>query len=79
MFVGGTTLLTEAYRPAERAKAQALNELLVFGLVSTASVGAGALQHFLGWEWVNLAVLPGVAVLIVAVFWLRARRVAVAA
>lgn len=79
MFVGGTTLLTEAYRPGERAKAQALNELLVFGLVSTASVGAGALQHFLGWEWVNLAVLPGVAVLIVAVFWLRARRVAVAA
>ena len=79
MFVGGTTLLTEAYRPGERAKAQALNELLVFGLVLTASVGAGALQHFLGWEWVNLAVLPGLGVLIVTVLWLRAKRVAVAA
>ena len=31
MFVGATTLLTTTYRPAERGKAQAFNDFMVFG------------------------------------------------
>ncbi len=31
LYIGGTTLLTEAYRPEERARTQAANDLVVFG------------------------------------------------
>src|SRR3546814_3581517 len=33
MFVGGTTLLTETYAPGEKAKVQAANDFVVFGVV----------------------------------------------
>jgi MFS family permease len=36
MFVGATTLLAQAYGPAEKAKIQGLNELLVFGTTAWA-------------------------------------------
>ena len=34
MFVGGTTLLTTAYAPAERVRVQATNDFIVFGTVA---------------------------------------------
>ena len=37
MYVGGTTLLAEAHGPAERAKAQALNEFVMFAFITAAS------------------------------------------
>jgi len=58
LFVGGTTLLTEAYRPAERAKAQAAHDFMMFAVVSFASFSAGGLLHGWGWDSVNLTVLP---------------------
>lgn len=58
LFIGGTTLLTETYTAEERAKAQALNDFLVFSTTALASLGAGALLHAWGWQWVNLAVIP---------------------
>ncbi len=67
LFVGGTTLLTEAYRPEEKAKAQALNDFLVFTTVSLSSLSAGALQYHYGWEAVNLGVIPLIAVIFIAV------------
>ena len=39
-FIGATAMLTECYRPAERAKVQALNDFLVFGTVAVASFGS---------------------------------------
>ena len=57
MFVGGTTLLAECHRPEERARIQALNDFLVFGTVSAASLSSGALQHAHGWAVVNLGVV----------------------
>ena len=57
MFVGATTLLTTTYRAAEKAKVQAVNDLLVFGTVALASLSSGALQHLVGWSAVNLGVL----------------------
>ncbi len=46
LFIGGTTLLTEAYRPAERAKTQAAHDFLMFGAVSIASsLRRGVTQH----------------------------------
>ncbi len=64
LFIGGTTLLTETYEPAERAKTQAMNDFLVFTATAAASLSAGALLHNLGWWWVNVAVIPLVIIII---------------
>ncbi len=73
MFIGGTTLLTETYRPAERNKVQAMNDFLVFGTVSIASLSAGLLQHMVGWEAVNLAITVPVGIAFLAALTLRLR------
>jgi MFS family permease len=80
MFVGGTTLLTEAYTPAERAKTQAVNDFCVFGTVAVASYLSGALHHWLGWKAVNLGIaLPMLVVFLAATWLLMYRRRARAA
>lgn len=78
LFVGATTLLTYAYRPIERAKVQAVNETLVFAVVAFGALGSGALQHLVGWQAVNLAILPGLIIVGMAIVWLRARPAAAA-
>jgi predicted MFS family arabinose efflux permease len=78
MFVGGTTLVTETYAPAERAKTQALNDFLVFGSVATGSFLSGNLLYFFGWGSVNWSVLPILMVTIAASAWLALRRRAAA-
>ncbi|MEC9368848.1 MAG: MFS transporter [Pseudomonadota bacterium] len=60
-FVGATTLVTDCHRPSERAKVQAVNDLLVFGLVSMASFASGKILHEAGWTYVALAILPPAA------------------
>jgi len=50
MYVGGTTLLTETYRPAEKAKAQGANEILVFCTTATSSFASGVLVNASGWN-----------------------------
>jgi MFS family permease len=57
-FIGGTTLLTQTYRPAEQLKVQAANEFSVFGLVALATLSAGWLYDRFGWVALNLAVVP---------------------
>ncbi|MFO7594132.1 MAG: MFS transporter [Pseudomonadota bacterium] len=74
LFVGGTDLLTDAYREEEKAKAQALNDFMVFTTVSIASLSAGALQYHYGWEAVNWGVTPLIAIILTAVVGLMWRR-----
>lgn len=74
LFIGGTTLLTEAYRPTERAKAQAAHDFLMFGAVSLASFSAGGLLNAWGWESVNLTVLPFLGLALTAVLGLTVVR-----
>ncbi len=70
LFVAGTALLTTAYRPAERFRAQAVNEFAVFGTQAAASLLAGPAIHALGWQALNLAALPPIALFAVAlVLW----------
>ncbi|MCL4798955.1 MAG: MFS transporter [Burkholderiales bacterium] len=57
-YVGGTTLLTTAYRPVERHRAQAVNDFAVFGSVALASLSSGWLYHAFDWQTLNLAALP---------------------
>jgi MFS family permease len=70
LFIGATTLLTEVYTPEERFKTQALNDFLVFSVVSSASLSAGALHHQFGWQAINYAALPMIAVILVSLAWL---------
>ena len=78
LFIGATTLLTEAYTPEEKAKTQALNDFLVFGTVTVAVLSAGSLQHHLGWRAVNYGVMPLIGATLTAVIWLLLRRRAAA-
>lgn len=57
-FVAGTTLLAVSCPPADRARAQALNEALVFGSVAIASLSAGWVLARWDWRTLNLAMLP---------------------
>ncbi|MBT6138493.1 MAG: MFS transporter [Rhodospirillaceae bacterium] len=71
LFIGGTTLLTETYEPAEKAKVQGLNDLLVFTTVSASSFASGALLHLFGWQAVNLGVIPLILIVVLLIGWQR--------
>ena len=77
LFIGGSTLLTESYRPAERARTQAAHDFIMYGVTSVASLSAGGLLAMLGWRAVNLAVIPAllaVAIAIAHLAWQRRRQ-----
>ncbi|WP_119391572.1 MFS transporter [Taklimakanibacter lacteus] len=73
-FIGGTTLLTECYRPAEREKVQGLNDFAVFGTVALASLTSGKLLDWFGWASVNIAIFPTVALALSLILWVMLRR-----
>ena len=73
-FVGGTTLLTETYRPAERAKAQGAHDLMVYLATATAAASSGLLAAGPGWRFVNIMALPLMAVVLGAALWLMLYR-----
>ena len=73
LFVGATTQLTETYRPNEKARAQALNDFIVFGTVSLTSLSSGAVQNILGWQIINMAVIPFLLLVAIANVWLRSK------
>jgi MFS family permease len=74
LFVGATTLLTEAYLPEEKAKVQAINDFLVFGASAAGSFAAGHLLHTVGWEAVNWGVAPLALMIMAGLIWLKLRR-----
>jgi uncharacterized protein (TIGR03382 family) len=78
LFVGATTLLTTTYRPAEKAKVQALNDLLVFGTVALTAFSAGFAHHLAGWEAINSGTGPFLVLAALATAWLARRRPAAA-
>ncbi len=74
LFIGGTTLLTQAYRPEEKAKVQGLGDFLVFTSSTVAAFSSGAMNHAFGWQTLNFSVLPLVAIVAGALLWYRARQ-----
>lgn len=74
MYTGGTTLLTESYAPAEKARAQGANDFAVFATMGVSSFSSGALVSVAGWERMNMLALPVLAVVVVAVVWLARMR-----
>src|SRR5690606_19908112 len=75
MFVGGTTLLAQSYRPAERGRAQGAAEMLRYAATALATLAAGPALDRYGWQAVNTAMLPvvGLAALMTA-WWVRSER-----
>ena len=73
LFVGATTLLTTTYRPAERGKAQAFNDFMVFGTTALASLMASIVLEVKGWAVLNYValVLVLVALLLIGIYRLR--------
>jgi MFS family permease len=73
LFVGATTLLTTTYRPAERGKAQAFNDFMVFATTAAASLGASVVLETHGWAQLNYLAfaLVCVAMLVIGVYRFR--------
>ena len=69
-FIGGTAMLTDCHTSEERAKVQAANDVIVFGAAALASFGSGALLNLFGWNAVNLAIAPFVALAGGALLWI---------
>ena len=70
LYVGATTLLTQACRPEEKAKVEGMNDLLVFTIVGTTSALSGPILYRLGWNALNLVALPWLIVAAVGIGWL---------
>lgn len=78
-FIGATAMVTDCYRPEERAKVQAANDFLVFGAVAVASFASGKLLSVGGWETINWLVFPPLSAVLALVLWQARRPVAAAA
>lgn len=78
-FIGATTMLAGAHEPHERGRMQGLNDLLVFGGVTVASLASGGLMNCsggtaqVGWTSVNLAMAPFLMLAGGALIWLAFR------
>ena len=80
MFVGGTTLLAQSYRPNERARAQGLSEFLRYAATALATLAAGPLLEHYGWSALNFAILPLLLVCaVVSVRWMASNSTQAAA
>lgn len=79
-FIGATTMLAGAHAPHERGRMQGLNDLLVFGGVTFASLASGGLMNCSGgdavegWAAVNMAMVPFLALAGGSLLWLVLRR-----
>ena len=75
-FIGATTLLTRAHAPHERGRVQGMNDAIVFGCVTIASIASGGLMNcsggsvVQGWAAVNYAMVPFLLLAGTALLWL---------
>lgn len=75
-FIGATSMLTSSHAPEERGRVQGMNDLIVFGGVTIASLASGGLMNCSGglpqdgWSAVNLAMIPLLTLAGAALIWL---------
>ena len=78
-YVGATTMLSDNHNSSERGRIQGINDFLVFGSVTLASLASGGLMNCSGtspvdgWFSVNLAMLPLILLAGTAIYWLRVK------
>ena len=73
LYIGGTTLFTQAYRPEEKTTAQAAMDTVVMATMTLTSLGSGALITTQGWTWLNLGSIVPVLLIAAALGWLALR------
>ena len=73
-YIGGTTLLTETYRPSEKAKAQGANEMAISTVQALSAFSSGVLVNAHGWNTLNYVALPMVGAAGLALAWLAFSR-----
>jgi MFS family permease len=77
-FIGATALLTQSHSVEERGRVQGMNDFFVFGCVTVASLASGFLMSsgadvVSGWNAVNIAMVPFLALAGAALIWLALR------
>ncbi|MDP4299079.1 MFS transporter [Leptothrix discophora] len=70
LYIGGTALATECYRPEERTTAQAGLDFCVYVVMTLTAFGSGALVVQGGWQAMNAATLVPLLLLGAAIVWL---------
>jgi MFS family permease len=70
LYVGGTTLFTQTYRPEEKTTAQAAMDTVVYTTMTVTSFSSGALITTQGWTWLNIGSLVPVLMTGAALTWL---------
>ena len=74
MFVSATYLVTGAYSEAEKPKAQAAIEFLIFSMVTFSALASGWLEATLGWHVMNLICIPVVLFAMATVFYFHKKQ-----
>ncbi len=75
-FIGATTMLASSHSPSDKGIVQGMNDLIVFGGVTVASLASGGLMNcsggsaIQGWTAVNIAMVPFLALAGAALIWL---------
>ncbi|MEP3346243.1 MAG: MFS transporter [Litoreibacter sp.] len=77
-FIGATTMLASSHTTAERGVVQGMNDSIVFGCVTLASLASGGLINSgadaaQGWSSVNIAMIPFLTLAGAALIWLALR------
>lgn len=65
LFVAGTSLLSQCYRPAEATRVQGINDLAVFGAQAVGALASGAVVLLIGWQGLLLTTVPALLLLLV--------------
>jgi MFS family permease len=79
-FIGATAMLSASHTPAERGRMQGMNDFIVFGGVTLASLSSGGLMNCSGgtivegWDAVIMAMIPFLVLAGGALVWLALRR-----
>ncbi len=74
LYTGGSTLLTQSYRPEEKNRAQGVMDTCVFWTMALSSFSSGALITTQGWTWLNLGSLIPITLVSTALLWLHLQR-----
>ncbi len=70
LYIGGSTLATETWRPEEKTRAQAALDFCVYATMTLTSFSSGALVTTGGWTAMNLGSLLPIGLLAAALLWL---------
>ncbi len=77
-FIGATAMVTNAYRPSEKGRAQGFHDFVLFSSVAVGSLMSGVTYNTYGWDMLNWVIFPVAVLCLVALGMLILRRSRVA-